>query len=64
MTLATVSERVEKSRTSPDCCGIVDAGDGVGDDCVVSGEAADGTGEGYARYEQSAEGERAHIAVA
>ena len=29
---------------------------------LVSGDVGDGTGEGYAKYEFSAEGDRAHIA--
>ena len=62
MTLATVSERVEKSRTSPDCCWAVGCGGGVDVDGVARGEVGEGTGEGYARYELSAEGDNAHIA--
>jgi len=63
MTFATVSVRVEKSRTSPDCWGRDDCGGG-GEDVgwAETGLAGDGTGDGYARYEQSADGERAHIA--
>jgi len=42
--------------------------DGVDDDVLpapafVRGEVGEGTGEGYARYEFSAEGDRAHIAI-
>ena len=29
---------------------------------LVSGDVGDGTGEGYAKYEFSADGDRAHIA--
>lgn len=43
MTLATVRERVENRRTSPDCDGNWE-GAGVG--CVDNGVAGDGTGEG------------------
>lgn len=64
MTLATVSERVEKSRTSPvGCWAAAPAEGGMDVAWLASGEVGEGTGEGYARYELSAEGERAHIAV-
>ena len=72
MTLDTVSDRVAKRRTSPDC-GAEDEAEaadegGVDDDvlpapALVRGEVGEGTGEGYARYEFSAEGDRAHIAT-
>ena len=72
MTLDTVSERVEKRRTSPDwgAWEVEDeaeaAADGVADEAVpalVSGDVGEGTGEGYAKYELSADGDRAHIAI-
>lgn len=56
MTLATVSERVENKRTSPDwfCeAGAEDvdaaAGAPAADGAPASGEVGEGTGEGYAR---------------
>lgn len=58
MTLATDKDLVEKSNTSPDCC--------TGEDACAAGcvrDVGEGTGEGYARNELSAEGERAAIAV-
>ena len=58
ITFATVSERVEKRRTSPDCC--------VGVVCGDSGRLAvvgDGTVDGYARYELSEEGDNATMAA-
>ena len=61
MTFATVSERVEKRRTSP-----VDGAEDGGVGCCVAdawARAGEGTGEGYARYELSAEGERATMAT-
>lgn len=65
MTLATVNERVEKRRTSPDWCGGVDGvdGDAAEVEWVVKGDVGDGTGDGYARYELSADGDRAQMAV-
>jgi len=62
MTLATVNERVLKRRTSPDCW---DGGGVAVDGPAVPGSAVlgDGTGDGYARYEFSADGESAQIAV-
>ena len=61
ITLATVSVRVEKSMISPDCCtagGWEDA-----DGCWERGDVGDGTGEGYAKQEESAEGDSAQTAV-
>ena len=58
ITFATVSERVEKRRTSPDCC--------VGGVCwgwLRLAVVGDGTVDGYARYELSEEGDNATIAV-
>jgi hypothetical protein len=49
MTLATVRERVEKRRTSPDCCWCEGGGGGGGGaelDCEASGEVGEGMGEG------------------
>ena len=58
ITFATVSERVEKRRTSPDCCvGVVCGG------WVMLAVLGDGTGDGYARYELSAEGDSATMAT-
>lgn len=58
ITFATVSERVEKRRTSPDCCvGVVWGG---WERLAVVG---DGTVDGYARYELSEEGDNATMAV-
>lgn len=58
ITFATVSERVEKRRTSPDCCvGVVWGG---WERLAVVG---DGTGDGYARYELSEEGDNATTAA-
>ena len=60
--MATVKESVENKRTSPDWDR---AGEEVawGDDgCMASVEVGEGTGEGYARYDASADGERAHMA--
>jgi len=58
ITFATVSERVEKRRTSPDCCvGVVCGG------CVRLAVVGDGTADGYARYELSAEGDNATMAA-
>lgn len=54
MALATESVRVENRSTSPDW--EVDAEGAEGPEC------GDGTGEGYARYELSADGERAATA--
>jgi hypothetical protein len=63
ITLATVKERVEKRRTSPDW-EVVDVVGGDADDgWVERGEVGDGTGEGYARYEASADGDKEHIAA-
>ena len=59
ITFATVSERVEKRSTSPDCCVGVVWGGWVR--LVVVG---DGTADGYARYELSEEGDNATIAAA
>ena len=61
MTFATVSERVEKRRTSP----VVGAEEeAAGCWVAVAWErAGEGTGDGYARYELSAEGERATMAA-
>lgn len=60
MTFATVSERVEKRMTSPDCCaedeGWADEG------CVDRGDVGEGTGDGYARYDESADGDNADTA--
>lgn len=57
MTLDTVSVCVENKMISPDCdC------DGAGADGAELTEEGDGTGEGYARYEFSEEGDNAHIA--
>ncbi len=55
MTLATVRERVEKRTTSP-------AWDAEEDEGGLSREAGDGMGDGYARYELSADGESAMMA--
>lgn len=65
ITLDTVKERVENRRTSPDweAVGVVGGGAACEADCVANVEVAEGTGEGYARYELSADGERAHIAA-
>lgn len=62
MTFATVSERVEKIRTSPACWWDEeeDGWEGVGWDKGVVGE---GTGDGYARNDLSAEGESATTAA-
>lgn len=49
MTLATVSERVEKRSTSPDCGAALDDEEGTEFIAEVPGVAGDGTGEGYAR---------------
>ena len=58
ITFATVSERVEKRSTSPDCCvGVVCGG------WVRLAAVGDGTVDGYARYEFSAEGDNATMAV-
>jgi hypothetical protein len=70
MTLATVRDRVEKRRTSPDwASGVVEADEGgldtaveVEDVCATRGDVGDGTGDGYARYDASADGDRAHMA--
>src|SRR6266702_3430534 len=56
----TVRDFVEKSRTSPDAAAAEDGAGGVCD--VAETSAGTGTGEGYARYELSAEGERATMA--
>jgi len=48
MTLATVSERVEKRRTSPHCCGVPVEGGAVAGG-AARGDVGEGTGEGYAR---------------
>lgn len=48
MTLETVRERVEKRSTSPDCDAVGVVG-GAEAGCVASGDAAEGTGDGYAR---------------
>jgi len=67
MTLDTVSEHVEKRKTWPDR-GASEAEEVVVEDValpesgIVSGDVSDGTGEGYARREFSADGDRAHIA--
>jgi hypothetical protein len=58
ITFATVSERVEKRRTSPDCCVEVAWGD-----CARLEVVGDGTVEGYARYELSEEGDNATMAA-
>lgn len=60
MMLVSVRVVVEKRRTSPvaGCCGAVG-----GDVDAEAGVEGDGIGEGYARYEFSAFGESAHIAV-
>lgn len=42
-------ERVEKRRTSPDWAWDVEGGGGADVDCVASGAAGEGTGDGYAR---------------
>jgi hypothetical protein len=58
ITFATVSERVEKRRTSPDCCvGVVCGG------WVRLAVVGEGTADGYARYELSEEGDNATIAA-
>lgn len=60
MIFVSVRVVVENRRTSPvaGCCGA------LGGDVDVEAEAeGDGMGEGYARYELSAFGESAHIAV-
>ena len=58
ITFATVSDRVEKRRTSPDCCvGVVWGG------WVRFAVVGDGTVDGYARYELSEEGDNATIAA-
>ena len=58
ITFATVSERVEKRRTSPDCCvGVVCWG------WVRLVVVGDGTVDGYARNELSAEGDSATMAA-
>jgi len=71
MTLATVRERVEKRRTSPDweAPEVDEAGgtdeeelEGCREGWVDNGDWGEGTGEGYARYELSADGDRAQIA--
>lgn len=49
MTLATVSERVENRRTSPDCCTSAEDVGCTPEACGGSGDAGDGTGDGYAR---------------
>jgi hypothetical protein len=49
MTLATVRERVENSRTSPDCCWCAGGGGGGGSvevDWAASVEVGEGIGEG------------------
>lgn len=61
ITFETVKERVEKRRTSPDCCCAEDVG-GEEVDWLASEVVGEGTGEGYARYELSADGDSAHIA--
>lgn len=58
ITFATVSDRVEKRRTSPDCCVEVACGG-----WVRLEEVGDGTVEGYARYELSEEGDNATMAA-
>lgn len=60
MMLESVKVVVENKRTSPvaGCCGTLGGDVDAGTD--VEG---DGMGEGYARYECSAFGESAHIAV-
>jgi hypothetical protein len=56
MTFATVRDRVLKRRTSPDWGAVEGVPDG-------KGAEGDGTGEGYARKDVSADGERATMAV-
>jgi hypothetical protein len=59
ITFATVRERVEKRRTSPDCCvGVVWGG------WARSAVVGDGTVDGYPRYELSEEGDSATMAAA
>ena len=60
MTFATVSERVEKSKTSP-VCGAAGVGDCA--ELFWVKEVGDGTGDEYARYELSDEGDSAAIAI-
>ncbi len=61
ITLATERKRVEKRRTSP-VWGVEDAAGGWEAFNCVS-EDGEGTGDGYARYELSEEGDNATIAV-
>lgn len=51
MTFATVNERVENRRTSPDCDVVegADDADAPGDVGFASGYVGEGTGDGYAR---------------
>jgi len=61
MICETVRDLVEKSRTSPDAAPV--EGGCAGGVCGEMGTGAGmGTGEGYARYELSADGERATMA--
>jgi len=61
ITFETVSERVEKRKTSPDCCIGVVCGDWLRlTRLAVVGE---GTADGYARYELSEEGDSATMAA-
>jgi hypothetical protein len=46
ITLATVNERVEKRRTSPDCWGAVDVDGWTAADCAAKGDVGEGTGDG------------------
>lgn len=52
MTFATVNERVENNRTSPDWCCEVEGGvdvEGAGWVDDGKGDEGEGTGDGYAR---------------
>ena len=60
ITFATVSERVENMMTSPD---VWVAGVDWLVDCAELGAVGEGTGEGYARYDASAEGDKAQTAT-
>ena len=60
MTFATVNVRVEKRMTSPDCWVV--GGGCVADDGCDKGDVGEGTGDGYARYDESADGESAQTA--
>lgn len=61
VTFATVRVRGENRMTSPDCCVV--GGAWIADDGCDRGEVGEGTGDGYARKDESADGESAQTAT-